>query len=286
MRINKGGDHLVINHGGDLEGYRLEYNCEPLDFSSNCNPLGVPKSVRLAIRDAANFVDIYPDPLSRRLTEALAKHLGLHSRFILSGNGSAELIYRLALAKKPRTAMVTAPTFSEYESALSVVGANVNHYVLKPENGFMLTEHILEKITEGLDLLFLCNPNNPTGLTIDHSLLCRILDACTAAGTLLVVDECFNGFLDEPAKHTMKGKISANKNLVILDAFTKLYGMAGVRLGYCVSSDEELLDTMRKSGQSWPVSTIAQSAGIAALRSRNTYRIPASLFKKLRCCCN
>jgi threonine-phosphate decarboxylase len=114
-------------------------------------------------------------------------------------------------------------------------------------------------------MLFLCNPNNPTGLTIENSLLSEILTRCHEKGTLLVVDECFNDFLDAPPEHSLVGQIGEYDNLLILKAFTKLYGMAGVRLGYGISSNIALLEQIRLSGQPWAVSSAAQSAGICAL---------------------
>jgi threonine-phosphate decarboxylase len=255
----------ALVHGGDTEGYKLTYGCEPLDFSANCNPLGIPKSVPAAIYDASMRTDRYPDPLCRRLRAALSEKLGVPADQILCGNGAADLIFRIALARKPKTAIVTAPTFAEYELALHTTGCAVTHHTLFEEEHFALTESIIGRISPEIDMLFICNPNNPTGLTVDPSLLSRILNTCEKYGTLLVVDECFNGFLDEPEKHTLKNKLPEYRNLLILDAFTKLYGMAGVRLGYCMTQNAQLLEDIRDAGQPWAVSALAQAAGLAAL---------------------
>jgi threonine-phosphate decarboxylase len=257
---------VALIHGGDTEGFILEYGGTPLDFSANCNPLGIPESVPAAILAAAREADRYPDPLCRRLRAALSAKLGVPADWILPGNGAADLIFRLALAKKPKRALVTAPTFAEYELALGTTGCSVLRFILKSEDGFIVTKDILDWISPGLDLLFLCNPNNPTGLTIDPALLQQILFACKAAGTLLVVDECFNGFLDNPSALTLRGSLADSENLLILDAFTKTYGMAGVRLGYCMTGNLPLLAAMRDAGQPWAVSSLAQAAGLAALR--------------------
>lgn len=117
-----------------------------------------------------------------------------------------------------------------------------------------------------MDIVFLCEPNNPTGVTSSREFLKRVLKRCEDIGTLLVLDECFNDFLDEPEMHTMKEELQKSKNLLILKAFTKMYAMAGVRLGYCLSSDEDLLDGMHEAGQPWAVSVLAQEAGLAALQ--------------------
>ena len=100
----------------------------------------------------------------------------------------------------------------------------------------------------------------------DPELLKGILQRCEQCNILLVVDECFNGLLDHPEAHSLLPRVNDSSHLIILNAFTKSYGMAGLRLGYAVSSDKTLLDAMRKSGPPWPVSVPAQAAGTAALR--------------------
>ena len=269
---------MALIHGGDIEGYRLAYGGEPLDFSANCNPLGLPPAVRRSVRAAAGEAEYYPDPLCRRLTAAIALREGLAPAQVLCGNGAADLIFRLALALKPALALIPAPTFAEYELALHTVGCAVKHYTLLSRYGFNFREDILEYLTPQLDILFLCNPNNPTGLTIPQVLLRRILEQCAAHNILLVMDECFHGLLDEPSLYTLRGSLPACGNLLILDAFTKLYAMPGLRLGYALSSNTELLQAMRGAGQPWAVSTLAQAAGLAALTEKAYLRRSRALI--------
>ena len=113
-------------------------------------------------------------------------------------------------------------------------------------------------------MVFLCQPNNPTGQLTPLPLVEALLRRCERCGALLVVDECFLDFLPESETLSAK-KLLASPNLVILKAFTKLYGMAGVRLGYCLCSNTSLLDKMQSAGQPWAVSSLAQAAGLAAL---------------------
>ncbi len=273
---------MALIHGGDIEGYKLEYGREPLDFSANCNPLGMPKGVPGAVWKAAKTANKYPDPLCRRLGIALSEKLGIAQEYILFGNGAADLIFRLALAEKPKKAVVTAPTFAEYELALNTAGCDVTHHTLMKAKDFTVTETILDRIAPGTDMLFICNPNNPTGQTVDPGLMVDILEACEKSGTLLVVDECFNGFLDKPEQHSLKKKLPDYGNLIILDAFTKLYGMAGVRLGYCLSKNTKLLTRMKEAGQPWSVSSLAQAAGLAALSEDAYIEKSRALVKKER----
>ena len=253
-----------LTHGGDWAGYRAEFGRDPLDFSANVSPLGLPEGVAKAITAALATADRYPDPLCRALREKLAVAEGVPAEWLLCGNGAADLIFRLALAAKPRTALVTAPTFAEYATALETAGCTVERHFLREENDFAVTKDLLNAVHPGTNMVFLCQPNNPTGQLTALPLVEQILHRCAACGTLLVVDECFLDFLPDHALRTAKGLLGEG-DLVILKAFTKLYGMAGVRLGYALSADTALLEQMQACGQPWGVSSLAQAAGLAAL---------------------
>ena len=254
-----------LTHGGDWAGYKAEYGDEPLDFSANISPLGLPEGVRTAVVESLNSAEKYPDPLCRALRAAIAEAERLSADWILCGCGAADLIYRAVLAKRPRRALVTAPTFAEYEAALSLTRCEISRYLLREENGFVLDEGFLNAITPDTDMVFLCQPNNPTGRTVPRPLLTAALERCREAGALLVMDECFCDFLDAPGAYSLKGLLGTYSNLLILKAFTKLYAMAGLRLGYCLCRDAVLLDAMGRAGQPWAVSGPAQAAGVAAL---------------------
>ena len=255
---------MQLVHGGDWAGYRAQFGRDALDFSANVSPLGLPEGVAQAITAALPHADRYPDPLCRELRAKLALHEQLPEEQILCGNGAADLIFRLVLARRPRAALVTAPSFAEYTAALETVGCTVERCFLKDADDFAVTESFLDAIHPGLDMVFLCQPNNPTGQLTPPALVERILRRCAACGALLVVDECFLDFLPDGGTLSGKALLPAG-GLVILKAFTKLYGMAGVRLGYCLSADTALLDAMRQAGQPWAVSSLAQAAGVAAL---------------------
>lgn len=265
-------------HGGDWAAFEREYGVPPLDFSASISPLGLPDGVRRAVIAALDRSDRYPDPLCRDLCSRLAQVNGVPEEAVLCGSGAADLIYRLALALRPGEALLTAPTFSEYAAALAEVGCRIHKWHLPLENGFRLTEEILDAITPELDLLVLCEPNNPTGRTTDRALLERILEKCGACDVLLAVDESFSDFLDDPAGHTLQGALGTRR-LFLLRAFTKFYAMAGIRLGYCLCGDAALLEAMRRSGQPWPVSAPAQAAGLAALEET---RYAAALRRLIR----
>ena len=251
-------------HGGDKAGYAMEYGRDPLDFSANVSPLGLPEHVRAAAAAALEDTAFYPDPECRALRGALSGRTGAPEEQILCGGGASDLIWRLALAKRPKKALVTAPSFSEYAQAVRRAGGSTESFLLKEEDGFRVTDGILDRIVPGLDRLFLCQPNNPTGVSVGQELLTEILSRCRRTGTLLALDECFIGFTQDPELLTMQRELDGG-NLLIFRAFTKSYGMAGLRLGYCLSADRNLLNAMSEAGPPWAVSNVAQAAGIAAL---------------------
>ena len=246
-------------HGGDIYGGQVK-----LDFSANTNPFGTPKGVLDAVQAALPQMHRYPDPYCRKLVKAISQHEYVPESYILCGNGAADLIYAYCEAVHPKTAGILAPTFSEYALALGKIGCSPWQYVLNEENGFAITEDFLSWIRENRpEAVFLCNPNNPTGTLMDEKLMERIIDTTRELKIHLFVDECFLD-LSQGGK-SVRSRLKENHQLFLLKAFTKSYGMAGIRLGYCLSGNEKLLSAMAKASQPWNVSTLAQAAGVAAL---------------------
>ena len=257
---------MKLLHGGDWAGYQEEYGALPLDFSANLSPLGMPDGVRRAAEAAIRDSDRYPDPACRTLCAALAEKHGVPAENIVCGNGAADLIEHLPQALRPGRALLPIPTFSEYGTALENAGCAVEHFPLRKEIDFALTEELLSRIVPGLDLLLLCNPNNPTGRTAEPALLRALLKRCGETGTVLAVDECFCELTEEPSVHSLTGELSSHNNLILLRAFTKSHAMAGLRLGYALCGSGELANHIRRCMQPWPVSVPAQAAGLAALK--------------------
>lgn len=264
-------------HGGDIYG---EEQIE-IDFSANINPLGTPPGVLKAVEASLPELLHYPDPYCRKLVGRIRSFEGVPENYILCGNGAAELIYSYCEAVRPATAVELAPTFSEYSLGLSRVGCSVKRFALDPENGFSLERSFLRFLDDARpDTLFLCNPNNPTGRIIDLSLLEEILAFTASHGIRLFLDECFLDLSD--SGESMKSFLEANPSLLILKAFTKSYGMAGLRLGYCLSADRELLGKMAKTVQPWNVSVPAQAAGTAALSEVSFLREAKKIIREER----
>lgn len=261
-------------HGGDVYDGNIE-----LDFSANTNPFGTPEAVKAAVSACLDGLSAYPDPYCRRLVSAVAEHENIPKEYVLCGAGAAELIYSFAAAEKPRKAVELAPTFAEY--ALPLAGAEIKRFYLKEADSFRLTRDLIDFIEEtGPDAVFLCSPNNPTGLQAEEELIIEAANKCRDIGCRLFLDECFMDLADEPKSFVPM--LSDYPNVLILKAFTKAYGMAGLRLGYCMSADEELLSGMSRAVQPWNISTAAQEAGAAALSETAFLEKTRGLIKKER----
>lgn len=263
---------MEYQHGGDIYSQKVE-----LDFSANINPLGLPEGVKEELRRCLDrdVCSVYPDSRCGELREALGVYHHVPPSWTVCGNGAADLIFGLAASLRPSRGLVTAPAFSEYEQALDTVKCRTEHFYLEERHGFKpdpkeICARIRKARTEGepYDIVFLCNPNNPTGIPMQKAAVEAVARECAGGGALLVVDECFCDFLDDPETFSVIPYIWKYQNLFVIKAFTKLYAMAGLRLGYGLSSDEGLLGRLGAVRQPWPVSGPAQRAGEAALRER------------------
>lgn len=243
-------------HGGNV----YDFNKSIIDFSSNINPLGTPKCVKEAIIKSADFAHIYPDTKCRDLKCALGAKYGLPKQYFICGNGGAELIYTAVQAIQPKRALFCAPTFSEYEQAADTVGAEKIFYYLKDD--FIIGKDFLDLI-DNINMVFICNPNNPTGLCCDF--VSEIAKICGEKNIYLFLDECFLDFVENGSDLSLASYVGENENVFILKSLTKMYAMAGVRLGFGICSNQKLLQKMESVKQPWAVSVTAQMAGVSAL---------------------
>ena len=246
-----------FEHGGDVFDKNIRF-----DYSVNLNPLGMPPDVKDAIISNIDDFEAYPDTKCHALCKAIAAREGVSADNILCGNGAADLIYRVCLSQKPKRILTLAPTFSEYERAARLCGSSIIYHRLIESEDFSLTERILDDITPEIDMFFLCNPNNPTGKLAISELLARIAHRCIQTGTIFILDECFLPFTNGESLLSLIHEIP---NMAILRVFTKIYSMAGLRLGYMMTANNSLIKAVGENAQCWSVSSVAQTAGLAAL---------------------
>jgi len=252
-------------HGGLDTSELRELGLEPeavTDFSSNINPLGTAERVRQAAADAD--LSAYPDRDCLVLREALAERLGVGRDHLLVGNGSTELIHLLARARLREGAacLIFEPTFGEYEAAAALAGAIIRRVAAQEADDFCWSIESAERIIRRLrpDLVFLCNPNNPTGLYLDRERVERIQTAI-GPGSLLVLDDAYVSLTEHRWDSV---QLLDTGNVVILRSMTKEHALAGARLGY-MAAKPELIEDVRRFQPAWSVNAVALSAGLAAL---------------------
>lgn len=253
-------------HGGDIySDPTLKQNKEMLDYSANINPLGIPSGVRSAIKAAVADSVNYPDPFCRELRARIGRRFSVPAEMVYCGNGAADVLFRIMTALQPKRTLLLAPAFADYEKAALTVDSKIDFFILHEENGFAVTPEILKAITKRTQMVVLCNPNNPTGKLMDKELLLAVLKHCEELHIPLLIDECFMDFVQNEEEYSLKDQLAAHPGLVILKAFTKIFAIPGVRLGFCLTSDTVLIDKLYACGQDWNVSVLAQAAGVAAL---------------------
>ena len=259
-------------HGGNIYKKAKELGIpesQILDFSANINPLGLPDHVREAMIAAVDGTVNYPDPDCQDLVAAISRKDRVREENVVCGNGGADMLYRLAYGLRPGKVLLPVPSFAEYEEALRAAGSELVYY--RMDRDFRIRDDILDAIDEEIELVVLCNPNNPTGLLVDRDRMERILMKTKKAGARLLVDECFLDICRRGRDYSMIPLAEKFPQLIILKSFTKMYAIPGVRLGYMICSDPEVTKALRFAGQAWPVSYFAQKAGLAAL-SRPDYQ--------------
>ena len=190
-------------HGGDIYRQQVTY-----DFSVNINPIGLPDAVRQVMENSGDLAMQYPDLQCQKLRIKLADCLGIRPEQILCGNGASELILAVCHMLRPKKALLSAPCFSGYETALQAVGTEVIRVPLSEADGFAFTEEYGRKLEtrikeEKPELLFLTTPNNPTGKLTEPAYIRRLLTVCEKTCTYLVLDECFMELTGQAAQYSM-----------------------------------------------------------------------------------
>ena len=275
-------------HGGDV--YRRAVD---LDYSVNINPLGMPPRACQAAKHGVDQSTAYPDWKVEKLRDAVVSFLNrkfapVAPEWISFGNGAADLIYRLMQVLRPQQVIVAAPAFAEYSVAAERVGAQVVPVYLPEADDYSFTPAVEAEFIRAIEAapsgsaVFLCNPNNPDGNVIRAEVLQRIAAVCEARHSWLIVDECFLPFLHSEINYSMVPSLWAFPHLVILRAFTKIYGMPGLRLGYMLTAAQALTDAVRATMTPWEINLPAQLAGVAALEETEFVEKTRALIREER----
>lgn len=259
-----------FGHGGNAKEIsrknKLEYD-KIIDFSANINPLGMADSIRKEIIEKLNQVEKYPDITYFELKHAISKFEDVSAENIILGNGAAEVLFNVVRAINPKNALVLAPTFSEYEEAIRAVNGEIIYYKLMEKNDFHIREDILDYINSKLDLMFICNPNNPTGVITSKDLLIKILFKAKQNNVIVIIDESFLDFIEEDL--SMVSYINEYYNLVIIKSLTKFFALPGLRIGYGLCRSTILKEELEKITPAWNINVLAEIAAKVGLNDEN-----------------
>lgn len=235
-------------------------------MASNENPLGASPLVKKTVQRRADLVFRYPSPNSPELTAALSRHLQVpEDRFVI-GNGSDELIDLLirVLARPGQDRIIIFdPSFSIYRLQARLCGVQLTQIPLNPDFSFPFTQ-LLQEADETTAMVFITNPDNPSGYTADKDELFS-LAASLPGKTMLIVDEAYIEFADDPGLHSPLFDLERLENVVLLRTFSKLYGLAGLRLGYGIMP-AWLTDLLHRVKLPFSVNLLAEAAGLSALQ--------------------
>jgi histidinol-phosphate aminotransferase len=260
-------DLSVYEPGKPIEESARESGLRPdqiVKLASNENPLGPSAPVRAAMQDALSSAHLYPDGGGYYLRAALAENLQVLPENLILGNGSNEIIKFIGQAfLGPGAEMVTSENaFIAYRLIASLFGARTIA-VADREYRFDF-DAILEAITPCTRVVFIANPNNPTGTLVRQEAIDRFM-AEVPSQVLVVFDEAYFEYLDDPPE-TLKF-VRQGRNLIVLRTFSKIHGLASVRLGYGIAHPQ-LIQVVQKIREPFNTSGLAQAGAVAALADR------------------
>lgn len=262
-------DHF---HGSDLEKIEEIYGIkkeEIVSFSANVNPLGVSPLLRCALSEKIDAITTYPDREYTSLRKCIAAYCGTEYENVIVGNGSTELISLFIQIEHPKKALVIGPTYSEYEREIALGGGTTLYYPLKESDNFKLNvEDFLTHLNESIDLLVICNPNNPTSSSIRRGEMRHILDACKQHDIYVMVDETYVEFADDMEEISAVPLTNYYNNIVILRGTSKFFAAPGLRLGYAVTGNRDLIEAINTRKNPWTINSLAVVAGETMFRDR------------------
>lgn len=255
-------DHF---HGSDLEKIEQIYGIhkeEIISFSANVNPLGLSVKLENTLADRLDVITSYPDREYTSLRKTIAAYCEADYNNIIVGNGSTELISLFIQIEHPKKALILGPTYSEYEREITLGGGTSLYFPLDEADDFCLEESKLAlHLNENIDLLVICNPNNPTSTSISRSQMRRILDNCKKHGIFVMIDETYVEFAKDYHTITAIPLTNYYNNLIILRGISKFFAAPGLRLGYAVTGNKDLVESINTRKNPWTINSLAEVAG-------------------------
>lgn len=252
-------------HGSDLEKIEAAYGIKKetiINFSSNVNPLGLSESIKHYLPQKIELIASYPDPAYKSLRHCIGNYADVDPSHILVGNGSTELISLGIKAIAPKKALILGPTYSEYEKEITLLGGSSTYYPLLEENEFQLDVDLFTRdLSEDLDLVVLCNPNNPTSTTLTKKEIERVLKSCQEKNIFVIIDETYIEFSEDLLQVTSVQLAEQYDNVMVIRGVSKFFSAPGLRLGYAICSCMAHLERINRLKNPWSINALAAFAG-------------------------
>lgn len=276
-------DHF---HGSDLEKIQEKYGIpkeEIVSYSANVNPLGISRRLKDALASHLDSITRYPDREYTKLRECIATYTGADMKNIIMGNGSTELISLFIQTNRPRKALILGPTYSEYERDITLGGGSCMYYPLKEKNNFQIDViDLCNNLHDSLDLLVLCNPNNPTSTAICRKDMRVILDTCLQHGIFVMIDETYVEFAPQEEEVSSVRLTDYYSNLIILRGTSKFFASPGLRLGYAITGNQDVAKEINSRKDPWTINSLAEIAGQIMFQDEDYIRETKALISSER----
>ena len=252
-------DHImIIGHGGNTAGLAEELGCSPdeiTDMSANLNPLGPPERIKTVILENLSAIHRLPEPDAGAMKRGFARFHNIDPDTVIAGSGTTWFIYTLPRALDAKQVVILGPTYADYADACAMHGSAPALCMAKAEQGFVPDLEALSDMADRADLVFICNPNNPTGVLVEKAFITTLArrhpDVC------FVVDESYLPFV-EGASSISLVQDTAHDNLLVLSSMSKIFTIPGLRTGF-LSGAKHLVDKVMHYYQPWSVNALAQA---------------------------
>lgn len=252
-------------HGSDLEKIESIYGIKKeniINYGSNVNPLGISSKIKNNLPEKIELIASYPDRDYQILRGAIGRYVNITPENIIVGNGSTELISLCIKSVSPNKALILGPTYSEYEREINLEGGITTYYPLPEINDFKLDVNaFIKELNDDLDLLVICNPNNPTSTTIYNKDMEVIIDTCNNMGIFILIDETYVEFCEDMDKIATCALTNTYENVMVIRGVSKFFAAPGLRLGYGICSNKKHKDRINELKNPWTINALASYAG-------------------------
>ncbi len=248
---------MIQGHGGNKNKLARQLCCpvtDIIDMSSNLNPLGPPDTIHAIIRERLSAIHSLPEPDAASMCRGFARYHDIDPRNVMAGNGTTFFIYTIPRALGVKKVVIAGPAYSDYKDACRMHGIDHTHCLAKKEQNFQLDIDKISEMAKDADLVFLCNPNNPTGALTPREKIAFLIKR--HPDTCFVVDESYLPFVDD-AQNLSFVSDTHYPNLLVLSSMSKIFRIPGLRTGF-LSGAIPLIDKVMGYYQPWSVNSLAQ----------------------------